>query len=87
MVHEVKRQLPNVCFQDISRMESELANLDSQIQMQLESVEAKYEKMNRIRRQIDQVQPTDTDLTVCQHSDHDPNLRYFVCLDGGLGVF
>ncbi|XP_028286326.1 structural maintenance of chromosomes protein 1B [Parambassis ranga] len=44
------------CQADISRMESELANLDSQIQMQQESVEAKYEKMNRIRHQIHQME-------------------------------
>lgn len=43
------------CFQEISRMESELANLESQIQMQKESVEAKDEQMKRIRGQINQV--------------------------------
>lgn len=36
-------------------MESELANLDSQIQMQQESVEAKDEEMRKIRDQINQV--------------------------------
>lgn len=36
-------------------MESELANLDSQIQMQQESVEAKDAEMRKIREQIDQV--------------------------------
>lgn len=43
------------CFQDISRMESELANLDSQIRMQQESVEAKNAEMKKIRDQIEQV--------------------------------
>lgn len=43
------------CFQEISRMDSELANLDSQVQMQQESVEAKDAEMRRIRDQIDQV--------------------------------
>lgn len=46
---------PADCFQEISRMESELANLDSQIYMQQESVEAKDAKMRKIREQIDQV--------------------------------
>ena len=46
---------PADCFQEISRMESELANLDSQIQMQQESVEAKDAEMKKIRDQIDQV--------------------------------
>jgi len=36
-------------------MESELANLDYQIQMQQESLEAKNEEMKKIRHQIDQV--------------------------------
>lgn len=36
-------------------MESELANLDSQIQMQQESVEAKDTEMRKIRDQINQV--------------------------------
>ncbi len=36
-------------------MESELANLDSQIQMQQESVEAKDAEMRKIREQVDQV--------------------------------
>lgn len=44
-----------VWFQEISRMESELANLDSQIQMQQESVEAKEAEMKTIRDQIDKV--------------------------------
>lgn len=46
---------PADCFQEISRMESELANLDSQIQMQQESVEAKDAEMRKIKDQIDQV--------------------------------
>lgn len=36
-------------------MDSELANLDSLVQMQQESVEAKDAEMRRIRDQIDQV--------------------------------
>lgn len=36
-------------------MESERANLDSQIQMQQESVELKDAEMKRIREQIEQV--------------------------------
>ncbi|XP_045892216.1 structural maintenance of chromosomes protein 1B [Micropterus dolomieu] len=44
------------CQADISRMESELANLDSQIQMQQESVEAKDAEMRKIREQIDQME-------------------------------
>ncbi|TMS05701.1 structural maintenance of chromosomes protein 1B isoform X2 [Larimichthys crocea] len=40
------------CQVDISRMESELANLDSQIRMQQESVEAKDAEMKTIRDQI-----------------------------------
>lgn len=36
-------------------MESELANLDSQILMQQESIEAKDAAMMKIRDQIDQV--------------------------------
>ena len=43
------------CFQDISRMESELANLDSEIQMQQESVEVKDAEMRKISDQIHQV--------------------------------
>lgn len=45
-------------LQEISRMESELANLDSQIQMQQESVEAKDAEMKKIRDQVDQVLPS-----------------------------
>ncbi|KAM7002632.1 structural maintenance of chromosomes protein 1B [Tautogolabrus adspersus] len=44
------------CQAEISRMESELANLDSQIQMQQESVEAKDAQMKKIRDQIDQME-------------------------------
>ncbi len=36
-------------------MESELANLESQMQMQQASVEAKDEEMRKVREQIDQV--------------------------------
>lgn len=42
-------------FQEISRLNSELANLDSQIQMQQESVEAKDAGIKKIRDQIEQV--------------------------------
>nr|XP_020449098.1 structural maintenance of chromosomes protein 1B isoform X2 [Monopterus albus] len=41
---------------EISRMESELANLDPQIQMQQESMEAKNAAMRSIRDQIDQME-------------------------------
>ncbi|XP_061576288.1 structural maintenance of chromosomes protein 1B [Cololabis saira] len=50
-----KKVVPR-CQADISRMESELANLDSQIQMQQESLEAKNERMEIIRHQIDQME-------------------------------
>uniref|UniRef100_A0A665WP19 Structural maintenance of chromosomes protein n=1 Tax=Echeneis naucrates TaxID=173247 RepID=A0A665WP19_ECHNA len=43
-------------FQEISRMESELANLVSQIQMQQESVNAKEAEMKKFRDQIDQIE-------------------------------
>uniref|UniRef100_A0A8C9ZY25 Structural maintenance of chromosomes protein 1B-like n=1 Tax=Sander lucioperca TaxID=283035 RepID=A0A8C9ZY25_SANLU len=49
-----KKAIPK--YQDISRMESELANLDSQIQMQQESVEAKDTEMRKIRDQINQME-------------------------------
>ncbi|XP_034443413.1 structural maintenance of chromosomes protein 1B isoform X1 [Hippoglossus hippoglossus] len=58
-----KNELANIrkrnilhCQAEISRMESELVNLDSQIQMQQESVEAKDAAMRRIRDQIDQIE-------------------------------
>ncbi|KAK5866917.1 hypothetical protein PBY51_011450 [Eleginops maclovinus] len=41
---------------EISRMESELANLDSQIQMQLASVEAKAAGMVMLRERVDQME-------------------------------
>uniref|UniRef100_A0A665WM57 Structural maintenance of chromosomes protein n=1 Tax=Echeneis naucrates TaxID=173247 RepID=A0A665WM57_ECHNA len=41
---------------EISRMESELANLVSQIQMQQESVNAKEAEMKKFRDQIDQIE-------------------------------
>ncbi|XP_060892004.1 structural maintenance of chromosomes protein 1B [Labrus mixtus] len=44
------------CQAEISRMESEIANLDSQIQMQQESVDAKDAQMKKIRDQIDQME-------------------------------
>ncbi|CAJ1056143.1 structural maintenance of chromosomes protein 1B [Xyrichtys novacula] len=44
------------CQAEISRMESELANLDSQILMQQEMVEAKDDEMKKIRNQINQVE-------------------------------
>lgn len=42
-------------FQEISRMESELANLDYEIKIQQESLETKEAEMNMIRDQINQV--------------------------------
>lgn len=41
--------------QDISRMDSELANLDSQIQLQQQSLETKEAALQRIKEQIAQV--------------------------------
>lgn len=46
---------PTNWFQDISRNESELANLDVQIQMQLESVQAKEVALKNLQGQIEQV--------------------------------
>jgi len=48
-------RVPPSGFQEISRLESELTNLDSQIRMQQESVEAKEAEMKSLRDQIDQV--------------------------------
>ncbi|XP_054588689.1 structural maintenance of chromosomes protein 1B isoform X2 [Nothobranchius furzeri] len=50
-----KKTIPK-CQSEISRMESELANLDYQIQMQQKSLEGKNEEMKRIRHQIDQIE-------------------------------
>ncbi|XP_061532831.1 structural maintenance of chromosomes protein 1B [Phycodurus eques] len=44
------------CLGDISRMESEMANLDSQIRMQLENVEAKEAVMKNLKGQIEQTE-------------------------------
>ncbi|XP_044213194.1 structural maintenance of chromosomes protein 1B isoform X1 [Thunnus albacares] len=44
------------CQAEISRMESEMANLESQIQMQQESVETKDAEMRKIRDQIDRME-------------------------------
>ncbi|XP_041794643.1 structural maintenance of chromosomes protein 1B [Chelmon rostratus] len=44
------------CQAEISRMESELANLSSQIQMQQEGVEVKDAEMKKIRDRIDQIE-------------------------------
>ncbi|XP_076588533.1 structural maintenance of chromosomes protein 1B [Chaetodon auriga] len=44
------------CQMEISRMESELANLHVQIQVQEESLEVKNAEMKKIRGQIDQVE-------------------------------
>ncbi|KAF3855223.1 hypothetical protein F7725_023278 [Dissostichus mawsoni] len=44
------------CQAEISRMESELANLDCQIQMQQESVETKDAEMRKIREQVHQME-------------------------------
>uniref|UniRef100_A0A3Q0S8N3 Structural maintenance of chromosomes 1B n=1 Tax=Amphilophus citrinellus TaxID=61819 RepID=A0A3Q0S8N3_AMPCI len=49
-----KKNIPKC--QEISRMESELANLDSQIQMQQENVEAKDAEIKKIRYTIDQME-------------------------------
>lgn len=43
------------CFQEVSRVQSELANLNSEIEMQKEILEAKNEEMMKIREQIEQV--------------------------------
>ncbi|XP_061750436.1 structural maintenance of chromosomes protein 1B [Nerophis ophidion] len=51
----LKKNVPK-CQGDISRMESELANLDSEIQMQLESVVAKEAAMKDLRDQIKQTE-------------------------------
>uniref|UniRef100_A0A3Q0SHJ8 Structural maintenance of chromosomes 1B n=1 Tax=Amphilophus citrinellus TaxID=61819 RepID=A0A3Q0SHJ8_AMPCI len=50
-----KKNIPK-CQAEISRMESELANLDSQIQMQQENVEAKDAEIKKIRYTIDQME-------------------------------
>ncbi|XP_058500406.1 structural maintenance of chromosomes protein 1B [Solea solea] len=50
-----KKNIPK-CQAEISRMESEIENLDYQIQMQLESVEAKEAEMGKIRDQINQME-------------------------------
>lgn len=44
-----------LCPQDISRMERELANLESQVRLQQQSVETKEASMEKIRDQISQV--------------------------------
>ncbi|AWP07889.1 putative structural maintenance of chromosomes protein 1B-like isoform 2 [Scophthalmus maximus] len=44
------------CQAEISRMESELSNQDSQVQMQQECVEAKDAERNRIKEQINQME-------------------------------
>ncbi|XP_061898837.1 structural maintenance of chromosomes protein 1B isoform X1 [Entelurus aequoreus] len=51
----LKKNIPK-CQGDISRMESELANLDSEIQMQLESVVARESAMKDLRDQIKQTE-------------------------------
>ncbi|KAK2842674.1 hypothetical protein Q5P01_012874 [Channa striata] len=58
-----KTELENVqkknilkCQAEISRLQSELANLDSQIQMQQESVEAKDAEIRTIRDQIEKME-------------------------------
>uniref|UniRef100_A0A3Q2TN66 Structural maintenance of chromosomes protein n=1 Tax=Fundulus heteroclitus TaxID=8078 RepID=A0A3Q2TN66_FUNHE len=43
------------CQAEISRLQSELLNLECQIQMQEENLEAKTAEMKRIRQQIDQI--------------------------------
>uniref|UniRef100_A0AAX7VYZ2 SMC hinge domain-containing protein n=1 Tax=Astatotilapia calliptera TaxID=8154 RepID=A0AAX7VYZ2_ASTCA len=49
-----KKNIPKC--QDISCLESELANLDSQIQMQMESVKTKEAKIKEIRDKLDQIE-------------------------------
>ncbi|XP_040894537.1 structural maintenance of chromosomes protein 1B [Toxotes jaculatrix] len=55
-LENVRKKTILTCQAEISRMESELANLDSQIQMQRESVEAKDAEMKNIRGQIDKIE-------------------------------
>nr|XP_004564522.3 structural maintenance of chromosomes protein 1B [Maylandia zebra] len=50
-----KKNIPK-CQADISCLESELANLDSQIQMQMESVKTKEAKIKEIRDKLDQIE-------------------------------
>ncbi|XP_037539213.1 structural maintenance of chromosomes protein 1B [Nematolebias whitei] len=50
-----KKVIPK-CHAEISRMESELANADYQIQMQQESLEGKNAEMKKIKHQIDQME-------------------------------
>ncbi|XP_029290074.1 LOW QUALITY PROTEIN: structural maintenance of chromosomes protein 1B [Cottoperca gobio] len=57
----IRKKNIHKCQAEISRMESELANLDYQIQMQQESVEAKDTEMRKIRHRIDQME----DLVFC----------------------
>ncbi|XP_077373299.1 structural maintenance of chromosomes protein 1B [Festucalex cinctus] len=49
----VKKSIPK-CLENISRMESEMANLDIQIQMQMKSVEAKEDAMKNLKGQIEE---------------------------------
>uniref|UniRef100_A0A8C8DU30 Structural maintenance of chromosomes protein n=1 Tax=Oryzias sinensis TaxID=183150 RepID=A0A8C8DU30_9TELE len=53
--HLEKKAIPK-CQAEISRLESELANLIYEFEMQKESLEAKNEEMMKIRKQIDQVE-------------------------------
>ncbi|XP_077451448.1 structural maintenance of chromosomes protein 1B isoform X3 [Stigmatopora argus] len=53
----VKQSIPK-CLGDISRLESELANLNCQIQMQLQSVNAKEDATNNLKDQIQQTEDT-----------------------------
>ncbi|XP_051916553.1 structural maintenance of chromosomes protein 1B [Hippocampus zosterae] len=50
-----KKSIPK-CLGDISHNESELANLDAQIQMQLESVQAKEDALKNLKGQIEQTE-------------------------------
>uniref|UniRef100_A0A3Q2VSC9 Structural maintenance of chromosomes protein n=1 Tax=Haplochromis burtoni TaxID=8153 RepID=A0A3Q2VSC9_HAPBU len=54
-LNERKTQLTTE-LRDISCLESELANLDSQIQMQMESVKTKEAKIKEIRDKLDQIE-------------------------------
>ncbi|KAM9815022.1 structural maintenance of chromosomes protein 1B [Syngnathus typhle] len=50
-----KKSIPK-CLEEISRMESEMANLDSQIKTQVKSVEAKESALENLKSQIQQTE-------------------------------
>ncbi|KAF6721532.1 Structural maintenance of chromosomes protein 1B [Oryzias melastigma] len=53
--HLEKKAIPK-CQAEVSRVQSELANLNSEIEMQKEILEAKNEEMMKIREQIEQME-------------------------------